>query len=49
MKENYLQRAKNRKKNWKKVTKMMNYVDFLYNWVENLDYSLKKLKSKHTE
>ena len=22
----------------------MNYVDFLYNWVENLDYSLKKLK-----
>lgn len=25
---------------------MMNYVDFLYNWVENLDYSLKKLKSK---
>ena len=28
---------------------MMNYVDFLYNWVENLDYSLMKLKSKHTE
>ena len=28
---------------------MMNYVDFLYNWVENLDYSLKKLKYKHTE
>lgn len=27
---------------------MMNYVDFLYNWVENLDYSLKKLKSKET-
>lgn len=49
MKENYLQREKKQKEKLEKSDKKMNYVDFLYNWVENLDYSLKKLKYKHTE